>query len=204
MSRVSPASPEQLAEFADEFEKSKQRRGYAPNNWLPLARKPRILRASRALREAVMADPGEVPQALKFMVAAVVSTAADCSYCVAHNSHYAVEMGGVPLEKVEALREFRTSPHFDDAERAALNLAHAAGSCPPAVSDAHFDALKKHFSEDAIVEIVSVIALFGWLNRWNDVMATQLEPPPLEFARQHLAAGGWEAGIHASEPLSRP
>ena len=199
MSRVAPASPEQLAEFADEFEKSKQRRGYAPNNWLPLARKPKILRASRALREAVMADPGDTPQGLRFMVAAVVSTAADCSYCVAHNAQYATEMAGVPLEKVEALREFRTNPQFTPAERAALELAHAAGSFPPRVEDSHFDELRKHFSDDAIVEIVSVIALFGWLNRWNDTMATQLEPPPLAFARKHLAPAGWEAGIHASD-----
>ena len=195
--RVSPASPEQLAEFADEVEQSKKRRGYAPNNWLPLARKPKILKASRALREAVMADPGEVPAALRYMIAAVVSTAADCSYCVAHNAQYATEMAGAPIEKIEALRQFQTSPLFTPAERAALNLAHAAGMCPPSVSDDHFSELRKHWTEDAIVEMVSVIALFGWLNRWNDTMATQLEGPPLAFAKKHLAPFGWEAGIHA-------
>ena len=195
--RISPASPEQLAEFADEFEQSKKRRGYAPNNWLPLARKPRILRASRALREAVMADPGEVPAALRFMIAEVVSNAAGCSYCAAHNAQYAAEMGGEPVEKVEALWQFQKSPRFTPAERAALNLALAAGSCPPCVTDDHFTDLKKYWSEDAIVEMVSVIALFGWLNRWNDTMATQLEGPPLAFAQQHLARSGWKAGTHA-------
>jgi len=196
--RVSPATPEQLAIFADDVEQSTRRRGYAPNNWLPLARKPKILRASRALREAVMADPGEVPSALRFMIAEVVSTAAHCSYCAAHNAQYAVEMAGAPLEKVQALRDFQTSPHFTPAERAALNLARAAGTCPPGVTDGHFKELAKYWSEDAIVEMVSVIALFGWLNRWNDTMATQLEAPPLAFAKEHLAPSGWEAGIHAS------
>jgi uncharacterized peroxidase-related enzyme len=195
--RVSPASPEQLAEFADEVELSTKRRGYAPNNWLPLARKPKILRASRALREAVMADPGEVPTGLRFMIAEVVSTAAHCSYCAAHNAQYAVEMAGVDLEKVQALCEFRESALFTPAERAALELAYAAGTCPPGVIDDHFTELKKYWSEDAIVEMVSVIALFGWLNRWNDTMATQLEAPPLAFAKQHLAPSGWDAGIHA-------
>jgi uncharacterized peroxidase-related enzyme len=195
--RVSPASPEQLAEFADEVEQSKKRRGYAPNNWLPLARKPKILKASRALREAVMAEPGEVPAALRFMIAEVVSTAAGCSYCAAHNAQYATEMAGAPVEKIEALWQFRTSPLFTPAERVALELAAAAGGCPPSVTDDHFTELKKHWSEDAIVEMVSVIALFGWLNRWNDTMATQLEAPPLAFAKKHLAPSGWEAGIHA-------
>ena len=197
--RVSPATPEQLAVFADDVAQSTKRRGYAPNNWLPLARKPKILKASRALREAVMADPGEVPSELRFMIAAVVSTAADCSYCAAHNAQYAVEMAGAALDKVKALRDFQTSSHFTPAERAALNLAHAAGKCPPNVTDSHFTELKKYWSEDAIVEMVSVIALFGWLNRWNDTMATQLEAPPLAFAKEHLAPAGWEAGIHALE-----
>jgi alkylhydroperoxidase family enzyme len=106
-------------------------------------------------------------------------------------------MAGAPIEKIEALREFQTSPLFTPAERAALALAHAAGGCPSSVSDDHFTELKKHWSEDAIVEMVSVIALFGWLNRWNDTMATQLEGPPLAFAKKHLARSGWEAGIHA-------
>ncbi|MGZ8198631.1 MAG: carboxymuconolactone decarboxylase family protein [Burkholderiales bacterium] len=195
--RVSPASPEQLAEFAEDIAQSKKRRGYAPNNWLPLARKPKILKASRALREAVMADPGEVPAALRFMIAEVVSTAAHCSYCAAHNAQYATEMAGAPVEKVEALRQFETSPLFTVEERAALRLAQAAGRCPPGVTDDHFTELKKYWSEDAIVEMVSVIALFGWLNRWNDTMATQLEGPPLAFAKEHLAAAGWQAGVHA-------
>jgi hypothetical protein len=44
---------------------------------------------------------------------------------------------------------------------------------------------------------VAVISLFGWLNRWNDTMATELEDEPLAFASQHLTANGWSAGKHA-------
>ena len=55
----------------------------------------------------------------------------------------------------------------------------------------------KHFSDDEIVEIVAVIAMFGWLNRWNDTMATELEAPPLAFAEQYLAGRGWTPGRHA-------
>jgi len=41
-----------------------------------------------------------------------------------------------------------------------------------------------------------VISLFGWLNRWNDTMASDLEPAPLAFAGAHLVARGWSAGKH--------
>lgn len=197
MARVSSASAERIAEFAADFEKSRKQRGYVPNSWLTLARRPKVFRAIQTLREAVMADPGEVPTALRLMVAEVASNAAGCRYCTAHNAENVVERGNVAEEKLHALWQFQTSPLFTAAERAALNLALAAGGCPPSASDEHFDELKKHFSEDAIIEIVSVISFFGWLNRWNDTLATQLEEHPLEFARKHLTASGWNPGVHA-------
>ncbi len=197
MSRVSPAPAERIAEFVADFDKSARQRGYVPNSWLTLARKPRVFRAVRELREAVMADAGEVPPALRFMIGEVVSNAAGCRYCTAHNAENAAHRGKVAEEKLHALWQFQSSPLFTPAERAALNLALAVGGCPPSATDAHFDELKKHFSEDAIIEIVSVIAFFGWVNRWNDTLATQLEADPLEFAREHLAASGWTPGVHA-------
>jgi hypothetical protein len=41
-----------------------------------------------------------------------------------------------------------------------------------------------------------VIALFGFLNRWNDTLGTPLEPVPLRFAREQLGPSGWEPGVH--------
>ncbi len=196
MARISPASPEILAGLAEDFEKAQKTRGYIANSWYTLARKPKIFKLFRQLSSAVMQDPGEVPGPLKTMVAEVVSAAAGCRYCAAHNASNSYK-GGVPVEKIEALWQFQTSPLFDAAERAALNLALAAGSCPASVGDEHFTELKKHFSEDAIVEIVAVVALFGWQNRWNDTMASELEDSPLKFAKEHLAASGWTPGVHA-------
>jgi alkylhydroperoxidase family enzyme len=162
-----------------------------------MARKPRIFRAYRDLHTAVMMDDGEVPKSLKFLVACVVSTAAGDPYCAAHNAENAAHIANVPIAKVEALPLFRTSPLFPPAERAALELASAAGACPPRVTDAHFAELGKHYSEDAAAEIVAVIALLGWLNRWNITLATRIEDEALAFARKHLAPSGWTPGAHA-------
>ena len=60
------------------------------------------------------------------------------------------------------------------------------------------DELKKHFDEGQIVEIVATIALFGYLNRWNDTMATTLEARAVEVAGRAIAAVGWTAGKHGS------
>jgi hypothetical protein len=78
-------------------------------------------------------------------------------------------------QKIDALWEFQTSPLYSEAERAALRVAAGGGHAPPTVTDEDMEELKRHFSEEQVVEIVAVIALFGFNNRWNDIMKTDLE-----------------------------
>jgi uncharacterized peroxidase-related enzyme len=198
MARISPAAPEQFAQVADIMERWKQTKGYPPNSWLTMVRKPEVFRAYRALHTAVMMDDGEVPKSLKFMVAHAVSQACGDPYCAAHNAENAAHIAGTAIAKVEALPHYDTSPLFSPAERAALDLAHAAGGSR--VTDGHFAALRKHYTENAIIEIVSVIALLGWLNRWNITLATRLEDSAADFAQKHLAPSGWAPGAHARTP----
>lgn len=161
-----------------------------------MAHKPAILRAFRDLLQAVMRDEGEVPAATKSLVAHAVSSAAGCVYCQAHTAANGVR-NGLSVAKSQALIDYETSPLFTDAERAAIGIAWAAGEVPNAVTPAHFDALRAHFSETAIVEIVAVISMFGWLNRWNDTLASDLEDSPLRFAQANLAGPrGWDVGKH--------
>ena len=200
MSRISPAPPERYTEVADHMARWKQQKGYPPNSWLTMLRKPTVFRAYRDLHSAVMMDDSEIPKALKFMVAHAASTAAGDPYCAAHNAENAAHLGALPLEKVEALTQFRTSTLFTPAERAALELAYAAAATLPTVADHHFIELKKHYSEDAIIEIVAVISLLGWLNRWNITLATKLEDEAAAFAKKHLAPSGWAPGVHAQNP----
>ena len=49
---------------------------------------------------------------------------------------------------------------------------------PSAVTDAVFERLREHYSDREILEITAVIALFGFLNRWNSTLATDLEALP--------------------------
>jgi uncharacterized peroxidase-related enzyme len=192
MDRIAPATPAHFEQISDHMERWKKSKGYPPNTWYTMARKPAVFRAYRELHSAVMMTGGEVPQGLKFMLAAVTSTAAGDNYCAAHNGENAAHIAGVPLEKIRALADFRTDSQFTPAERAALELGAAAGAHPPCVSDAHFEELKKYFSDDAMVELVAVISLLGWLNRWAQTVAPQLEPNALAFAMENLAPSGWK------------
>jgi len=199
MSRIAPADAPADPEIAEMMAYWKGTKGYAPNAWQTMLRRPKVFLAYRNLHKAVMMDDGEVPKALKFMIAEVVSNAAGCAYCTAHNAENAFKIAGVPADKVAALCDFAQSPLFTPAEKAALALAETAGRDPLTVTDAHFAVLKAHYSDDAIIEMVSVIALLGWLNRWNQILATKLEPPSVEFAEAHLKPGGWTAGIAAPD-----
>jgi len=53
---------------------------------------------------------------------------------------------------------------------------------PNAVTDEDIGALKAHFSDREIVEIVAVLSLYGFLNRWNGTLNPELEAPPAAFA----------------------
>lgn len=118
-----------------------------------------------------------------------------CRYCQAHTAATAAHQG-LAAEKIAAAFAFETSPLFDAREHAALRLARDAGLVPNLVEDAHFTELRRHFSERQIVELVAVVALFGWLNRWNDTIATRLEAAPAAFASATLAPQGWAVGKH--------
>ena len=133
----------------------------------------------------------------------MASRAAGCGYCMAHTAHTA-ERVGVPTEKENALWEYETSPLFSPAERAALRVAQGAAQVPNAVTDTDFAELKNHYSEAQIVDIVAVIALFGFLNRFNDTMATELETSPIEAGKRYLAERGWTVGKHAAAHAAWP
>ena len=76
-------------------------------------------------------------------------------------------------------------------------MAAAAASVPNAVDDELFAEVRRHWDDGEIVEIMGVVALFGFLNRWNDSLATQLEDASADAADDLLGASGWEIGKHA-------
>lgn len=158
--------------------------GFTPNDGLIMARRPALLKAVAELVGAAY-SPGEVPLELKKLVAVVASAAAGCRYCTAHAGHGALR-GGVDEKKLAAVWEYASSDLFSAAEKAALRLANSAALVPNAAADEDFAELQRYFSEDQVVELVAVIALFGFLNRWNSTLATDLEAAPAEVAERLL------------------
>jgi uncharacterized peroxidase-related enzyme len=193
--RLAPLPADHTPELKEHLEVARQRMGFIPNSMLIMQRNPKLTKAFGMLSAAIWDPDGKVDRKLKRLISHVASRAAGCQYCMAHTAEGAAKYG-VDDRKLDAVWDYQTSPLFSPAERAALDLAVAASCVPNAVTDEMFLELRKHWSEDEIIEIVGVISVFGFLNRWNDTLATPLEESPLHFGEQHLAAHGWEAGKH--------
>lgn len=194
MPHLDPLPRESLPQFKDRLDHYENTRGFIPNSILTMARRPNIAEAFMALNKAVLYE-GTVPEELKMLVSLIASQAAGCRYCQAHMANLS-SIYEASDKKIAAVWEFETSDLFSAAEKAALRLALAGSLIPNEASEDNFTELKKHFDEAEIVEIVASIALFGYLNRWNDTMATSLEPRAKEVVSRTAEKTGWNAGKH--------
>lgn len=202
MARIEQADPTKLApDFQERFSIVERSNGYIPNSYLILAHRPSILQAFMDLSKAVIRDEGTLDRGFRFLISYMSSRTAGCQFCQAHNIQSAARWG-VPDDKLDAIWDYETSPLFNAGERAAFDLARAASVVPNAATDEIFERLKQHFSVPQIVEIVAVISLFGWLNRFNDTLHTELDEPTLQWAAGFglAAKTGWNPSDHVARP----
>ncbi|MBL4768640.1 MAG: carboxymuconolactone decarboxylase family protein [Rhodobacteraceae bacterium] len=163
--------------------------GFTANSMLTLSHRPEIAEAVLQLIRAVVRNPdGTVDPALRWMVAHITSLSNGCTYCSAHTFKNGAD-NGVSQDKLDAIWSFETSELFSDSERAALRVALTGGHCPSYASPEDMGELRKHFSVAQVVEIGAVIALFGFNNRWNALMETEVEPQVTEFLEQNNFKG---------------
>lgn len=195
MALVTPLSAEHDLETKELAEFFNETLGFCPNSVLTMQRRPAISKAFINLNKAVMANEGKVTSALKRMIAWVSSNATGCRYCQAHAIR-AAERYGAKQEQLDNIWEYKTHAAFSDAERAALDFSLAASIAPNAVNVEIKEELYKYWNEGEIVEMLGVISLFGYLNRWNDSMGTTLEEEAIDSGNKFLGKHGFEIGKH--------
>tara|TARA_R110002124_G_scaffold147630_1_gene312989 strand:+ start:65800 stop:66435 length:636 start_codon:yes stop_codon:yes gene_type:complete len=169
--------------------------GFCPNSVLTMQRRPAIAKAFINLNMAVMANDGRVNAEQKRLIGYITSANTGCRYCEAHTILAAQRYGGTD-ERLENIWNFRASTLYTAAEKAAFEFALAASSVPNAVDDNIAKALHNYWDDGEIVEILAVISLFGYLNRWNDSMGTTMEDGAVEAGEQLLQATDWSRGKH--------
>jgi len=121
------------------------------------------------------AHTGGAPEAVLELVHLRASQINGCSFCVDWGWR-ASRKSGISDEKLFTVAAWREVPYFDEAERAALDLAeHAtrlADSSDP-VPDDVWNAAAEHFTDEQLASIVLWIAVTNMFNRVN---ATTRQP----------------------------
>ena len=163
--------------------------GYVPNAHLTMAQKPELLTAFSNLAMTIFQSEG-LDMQIKQLIALASSLSSGCKYCQAHTSHGA-ERAGTDEKKIAEILNYKESDSYSEKERAILDLSFASGRVPNEANEEHFKELKKYFSDEQIIDIVSVISMFGFLNRWNDTLGTKLEDIPKSFVEEKLKPLGW-------------
>ncbi|MFT7652863.1 MAG: alkylhydroperoxidase family enzyme [Limisphaerales bacterium] len=217
MAHVKPMQREDIPALEGVMASSEAMMGFVPNSMLTMAHMPQMAMAfsmfagtvfGADLQQIVANYQDQIPEDpaagealspdIVQLTAYCVSLSAGCRYCQAHTSHNAHKFG-IDKEKLLDVLNYETSALFSHAEKAVIGIALAAGQVPNDTNDEQFEALRAHFTQRQVVQLVGVISLFGFLNRWNDTMATQLEAIPTSFAQDTLDQAGWEVAKHAEE-----
>ena len=142
-----------------------------------------------------MENKGSVTSSMKREIACLSSITAGCRYCEAHETR-AAERYGSSQERLENIWEYKSHEAFSELDRAMFDLAIVASQFPNGVSKEIKARAEKFFNEGEIIKILGVVALFGYLNSWNDSVGTELENPAEKSAEKILGTNEWEAVKH--------
>jgi alkylhydroperoxidase family enzyme len=157
---------------------------------------PELMQIFQSLVELVMVAPGNLSRQLRSELFTMASIAGGCQHCQAHGA-YTLHLMGVDLDRIRDIWLFEQSTEFSEAERAALRLARDAALVPNGVEPGHFAELRRHYSDRHIVEMLAVVGLAGWYNRWNNSIATVTDQESVDWAEANLRGVGWDLGKHA-------
>lgn len=157
------------------------------------ARVPRFFLGMAWMAGALKRRGSRVSPALRAVLSVRVAQIEWCRFCVDLNAAMGIE-GGLDDAKLAALEDWRSSELFDARERAALAYAEAM-TRPGGVDEGAAAELKRHFDDDAVVEITGLIAVQVMSSKFN----AALDVPAQGFCRVPLSAapastGGGGAG----------
>jgi len=142
-------------------------------------RVPRLFMAVALLYGALDSRRSLLDPVLRSLVTVRVSQLNWCRFCVDINSATLARRAG-SMAKVEALEQWRTSDLYSPAERAALDYTEAMTITDRGVTDACMAELRRHFTDDAVIELTGLVAFQNLSSKFNSA----LDVPPQGFCRR--------------------
>ncbi len=143
------------------------------------AQRPPVLRHIQGLL-LDLKDEALLPKRYLEIVLVVVSKLNECTYCISHHAPRLLEQG-LAAESVASILD-DDCPGLDAVDRLVRDYAVQVTKSPQRIRDAMFAQLRRHFSEEQIVELTVRIALCGFFNRVNDALQIGIEEDVVEEA----------------------
>ncbi|MBJ7332866.1 MAG: carboxymuconolactone decarboxylase family protein [Solirubrobacteraceae bacterium] len=147
------------------FMAKRQFAGRTPEPMLVAARHPQIYRSIVGMEMGLM-RAGKVDAKLKELCAIKAAALAGCEFCIDIGSFLGAQHGVTEAQLLD-LPRYRESEHFDEVERLVLDLAVGMTVTPVDVSEELIAALKEHFTDEQIIELVGNIAVEQHRARFN-------------------------------------
>ncbi|MFI6082802.1 carboxymuconolactone decarboxylase family protein [Streptomyces sp. NPDC051217] len=129
----------------------------------------RIHAVSQVIHESTL------PNAVQELVQLRVSQINGCGFCVDIHAKDAAAAGELPV-RLNLVAAWRHSTVFTEAERAALALAEEGTRIAGAfqgVSDDTWAQVVRHYEEDQVIALVSLIAMINATNRLGVILNNQ-------------------------------
>jgi alkylhydroperoxidase family enzyme len=125
-----------------------------------------VLIAVGSLETAVQLGWKKLDPGLRWLAIEAAAMRIGCSWCIDYG-YYEGMNTGVDPQKVRAVGAWRSSPVFDERERAVLEYAETASGSPAEVSDELAARVRAHLSDAEFVELAAWVALENMRSRFN-------------------------------------
>jgi uncharacterized peroxidase-related enzyme len=159
-------------EVKEIYDSLQSRFGYVPDFYAAMAHHPDALKTFLPFYQSIMAK-GSVETRDKELLYLKTSMLNQCPYCIkAHTA--AAKRVGITAEQIKALPAYQHSDDFDEKEKALLQFAESVTLTVSANREKLQEELRKHFSENQIVELTLTICMANFTNRFNNALG--LEP----------------------------
>lgn len=137
-------------------------------------RMPRAFLALTMLYREIDRKHSPIEPALRSLITVRVSQINWCAFCVDLNSATALQRY-VSQTKLEALADFENSAHYSEREKAALRYAERMTISSSKIEESLTNDLRKHFDENAIVELTALIAFQNMSSKFNSALQVQAQ-----------------------------
>ncbi|HEX9811821.1 MAG TPA: carboxymuconolactone decarboxylase family protein [Burkholderiales bacterium] len=135
-------------------------------------RSPKVFIALASLYGALDRRSSPIEAPLRSLITVRVSQINGCAFCVDINSATVLKRG-VDQGKLAALADFETSLLFSKREKAALAYAEAVTHSDRRATAEHFTRLRRHFDDDAIIELTGLIAFQNLSSKFNAALGVE-------------------------------